>query len=275
MGEMTGTEDCATKILIRGAGEMATGVAHRLARCGYRVVMTEIEKPLAIRRGVAFAEAVHEGRIAVEGIEARRADSIAEAESILKQSAVPVMIDPELKVMAPWIDARRSIIIDARMFKIARRDCYPPHRALIGLGPGFTAPENARYVIETNRGHHLGRVIENGSAQCDTGTPAEVGGASHERVLYAPASGIFWSAKKIGDRVTAGDIIGRVEDSPVRTAIPGVLRGILHDTTPVTKQVKVADVDPRGQRDACFLISDKARAIAGGALEAVIRIQRE
>ena len=275
MEEMNTPASPSLRILIRGAGEMATGVAHRLARCGYPVIMTEIEKPLAIRRGVAFAEAIYAGTFMVEGLESRRTNTIEAVASAWKQKVIAVVVDPDLKLLAPLIDPRSTLIIDARMFKKTPKDSYPPHRALIGLGPGFLAPENARFVVETNRGHHLGRVIETGSAQPDTGTPGELGGASQQRVVYAPQDGIFWETKSIGDPVGVGDMIGRVNESPVRVSLAGVLRGILHESTPVRKQVKVADVDPRGDRECCFLISDKARAIAGGVLEAVLRIQGE
>ncbi len=262
-------------ILIRGAGEMATGVAHRLGRCGFRVLMAEIEKPLAIRRGVAFAEAIYEGAHTVEDIEGRCIQHVSEAGEEWEQGRIPVIVDPELQESASLMDASQSILIDARMLKTRVAGDDPPCRGIIALGPGFRAPEDARFVIETNRGHHLGRVIEQGSAEANTGIPAEIQGASSARVLYAPQDGVFHAFKTIGDIVRAGDKIGSVNGLPVMLSLSGVLRGILHDGLTVSMRTKIGDIDPRGDAGSCFLISDKARAIAGGVLEAVLRIQNE
>lgn len=260
-------------ILIRGAGEMASGVAHKLVRCGFKVVLTEMERPLAIRRGVAFAEAIFSDIQTIEGVEARRVVSREEATSTRNAIIVPIIIDPGLTHTLPLLRYPQSVVVDARMLKRPVSEDYPANAAVIGLGPGFTAPTNAQFVIETNRGHHLGRVIEEGSAESNTGIPAEIQGATRNRVVYSPACGEFHSVKMIGDPVQAGDIIGYVDTSAVTASLGGVLRGLLHEGIPVTPEIKIADIDPRGNREHCFLISDKARAIAGGVLEAVLRIQ--
>jgi xanthine dehydrogenase accessory factor len=259
-------------ILIRGAGEMASGVAHKLWRCALKSVLTEIETPLAIRRGVAFAEAVYSGSHCVEDLEAHRVSSLEEAKDQIGHNHLPVIVDPELKLTAALLGQTVVILVDARMLKHSEAREYPRGVHVVGLGPGFDAPSNTEYVIETNRGHHLGRVIEKGSAEGNTGVPAEVQGATNERVVYPPRPGVFLTAKKIGDSVRAGDIIGSVNEIPVEARLAGVLRGLLHEGTPVTERTKVADIDPRDDPESCFLISDKARAIAGGVLEAVLRI---
>jgi xanthine dehydrogenase accessory factor len=260
----------APVIVVRGAGEMASGVAQRLFRVGFKLVLTEIAAPLAIRRGVAFAEAVYSGSQKVEGIEARCVESIEAALQELKSNRVPILVDSHLTVCAPLLAQERAIVVDARMLKTRASHEYPSNVVIIGLGPGFAAPDNARFVIETNRGHNLGRVFNEGSAEENTQTPAEVLGASRGRVVYASTCGIFCADKNIGDPVNAGDIIGRVDDFRVTVGLSGVLRGILHDGVRLTSRIKVADIDPRADRATCFLISDKARAIAGGVLEAVL-----
>ncbi|MBZ5534391.1 MAG: EF2563 family selenium-dependent molybdenum hydroxylase system protein [Acidobacteriia bacterium] len=259
-------------ILIRGAGEMASGVAHKLWRCGIKTVLTEIGTPLAIRRGVAFAEVIYTGSHRVEDLDGHRVTSLEEAKDQIGHNHLPVIVDPELKLTAVLLQQSVAILVDARMLKAPVAREYPRGVHVIGLGPGFDAPSNADYVIETNRGHHLGRVIEKGSAEGNTGVPTEVQGASNDRVVYPLHQGVFLTSKKIGDSVKAGDIIGSVKGIPVKATLTGVLRGLVHEGTPVTDRTKVADIDPRGNPENCFLISDKARAIAGGVLEAVLRI---
>lgn len=261
-------------ILIRGAGEMATGVAHKLWRCGFKLVLTEIEHPLAIRRGVAFAEAIYQGVQAVEELEAHRINALEDAEREIARDHVPVLVDPDLSLTTPLFRQQRLIVVDARMLKVPLSNHYPPQVAVVALGPGFKAPDDAQFVIETNRGQHLGRIIEKGSAQPNTGIPAEVQGASIERVIYSPAEGTFHARKKIGEAVHAGDIIGFVDEYPVIASLKGILRGVLHEGITVSTRIKLADIDPRGEPANCFTISDKARAIGGGVLEAVLRIQQ-
>ena len=255
------------KVLIRGAGEMASGVAHRLHRCHFRVIMTEIPEPLCIRRRVSFSEVVFEGEQEVEGVRAVLISDPREAEEVWRQDAIPVIIDPEARsreVIMP------DVVVDAILAKRnigTRRDFAP---LVIGLGPGFKAGEDVDVVIETNRGHNLGRVIYRGEAEPDTGVPGVIAGVSAERVLRAPADGIFRPVKEIGDLVKAGEVVAWVGESPMKTAIDGVIRGLLREGTRVKKGLKSGDVDPRGQRENCYTISDKARTISGGVLEAIL-----
>jgi len=261
-------------VLIRGAGEMATAVAHRLVQCGFRVLLTEIEQPLAIRRSVAYAESIFTGTHTVESIPGIRVETVAAAHEIMSAGRIPVLLDPQLHVARVLVNDPSTIIVDARMLKVPPDDSYPEGVVAIGLGPGFVAPHNARFVIETNRGHDLGRVIETGSTEANTGVPAEVQGVSTPRVMYGRSRGTFHTARKIGETVQEGDIIGHVDLEPVKATLSGVLRGLLHDGISVSIQTKVADIDPRGRVDYCYQISDKARAIAGGVLEAVLRIMK-
>jgi len=221
---------------------------------------------------VAFAEAVFSGSHSVEGVVARHISTLEEALNQIKRDHVPVIVDPQLELTAPALHQSATLVVDARMLKVPVPRVYPQGVSVIGLGPGFTAPENADFVIETSRGHHLGRVIEWGVVERNTGVPADIQGASTERVAYAPQCGVFSSGKKIGESVRVGDIIGYVDNVPVVARLSGVLRGVLHDGTPTRDHSKLADIDPRNDPTFCFLISDKARAIAGGVLEAVLRI---
>lgn len=255
------------KILIRGAGEIASGVAYRLFQSHFSILMTEIPMPLSIRRAVCFSEAVFEGEAEVEGVVAVRVEAVEEIEGVWRQERITVLVDPDLTVRH---EIPFDVVIDATLAKrnIGTFRGFAP--LVIGLGPGFTAGEDVDCVIETNRGHHLGRVIDEGPAEPDTGTPGSTLGYTVERVLRAPAEGVFRGVKAIGDRIAAGETVGWVGDIPMTSRIEGVLRGILRDGVPVTRGMKSGDVDPRGQRINCFTISDKARAVAGGVLEAVL-----
>jgi len=265
------------RVLIRGAGDLATGVAHRLYRAGFEVYMTELPEPLAVRRTVAFAECVFRGRWCVEEVWAARVDTAEEALRLVgaEPGVIPVIVDPEGRsrlVLEP------AVLVDARMAKRNLGTTREDARVVVGLGPGFTAGEDVHAVVETARGHHLGRVIYRGRAQEDTGVPGEVAGFTHERVLRAPAAGILRTLVDLGDRVQVGQPVGRVvaagaiaeeEGVPVRAAIAGVVRGLLRDGAPVRAGQKIGDVDPRMDPSAIWYISDKARAVAGGVLEAV------
>jgi len=255
-------------ILVKGGGEMGTGVAHRLARCGFRVGITEVAEPMAVRREVAFCEAVFEGQKEVEGLVARRVASKAEILRTWEEGKIPVIIDPEGSIRE---QLNPDVIIDAIMAKKNTGTRLDDAPLVIGLGPGFRAGEDVHFVIESNRGHRMGRVIEEGEAEPDTGIPGEISGYTGERVLRAPTTGRFKGKKRIGEWVEKGEIVAEVDGSPVRAEIKGVLRGILRDGLLVQKQMKVGDVDPRGVRENCFTISEKARAIGGGVLEAILR----
>lgn len=259
-------------IIVRGGGDLATGTIHRLWSAGLRVLVLETTHPAAIRRQVALCEAVYEGQTTVEGLRAVRIDTLEQADAIWAQNAVPILVDPAGDCIS-W--ARPDIVVDAILAKKnlgTRRDMAP---LTIALGPGFTAGQDVDVVVETKRGHRLGRIIREGSAIPNTGIPGVIGGYGAERVIHAQAAGTFVDVRKIGDIVEAGETIAEIvtadgEHLPVTTRITGILRGLLRSGYPVTPGFKVADVDPRKEElSNCFLISDKARCIAGSVLELV------
>jgi len=256
------------RVLVKGAGEQASATAHRLFRCGYRVAMTDLERPTAIRRTVAFCSAIYEGEIEIEGVRGalhRREDVGALPDPAWDH--VPVCVDPGARLVALW---RPDVIVDARILKTNldnRREDAP---LVIGLGPGLEAGRDLHYVVETMRGHDLGRIIASGFSSRDTGAPGEIGGYTHERVVRAPADGVFTSSRRIGEQVAAGDVLGSVAGGEIRSRIAGVLRGLLWPGLSVTEGFKVADVDPRGDASMCTTLSDKARIISGSVLEIVV-----
>ena len=254
-------------VLVRGAGEMATGVAHRLWNAHFCVCMTEIPNPLAIRREVSFSEAVHDGEKTVEGITAKRLIDVEAIEPTWERGKIPVLVDPEAAVKSTL---RPHVVVDAILAKKNLGTAKTDARLVIGLGPGFSAGEDVHLVIETNRGHNLGRLIWDGAAEPDTGVPGDIRGHSGERVLRAPETGLFKALKRIGDPVDVDESVAVVQGEPMCSRISGVLRGILRDGSEVHKGLKSGDVDPRGNRDACFTISDKARAIGGSVLEGIM-----
>ncbi len=253
-------------VLIRGAGDLASGIAARLHRCGFPVVMTELAQPLMVRRAVSFGEAIYAGETQVEGICARRAADMGAVRAALAQSIIPVLMDPD----ATCRDALRPIVlVDAVMAKVNTGTTLADAPLVVALGPGFTAAIDCHAVVETNRGHWLGRVIWQGTAQADTGVPAETAGRQADRVLRAPVTGVLESHADIGDLLVEGQIVAAVGGQPVRAPFAGVLRGLVHAGASVAAGLKVGDVDPRGQREHCFTISDKSLAVAGGVLEAI------
>ncbi len=254
-------------ILIKGAGDLATGIAYRLHRAGMEIVMTELAQPTVIRRAVALAEAVYEGEVVVEGLRARRVGDTDSAKQALADGIIPVLVDPEGTV-ARELDP--EVVVDARMAKRNLGTKIDEAPVVIGVGPGFGAGRDVHAVVETLRGHYLGRVLLEGEAAPPTGTPGEVGGESERRIVRAPVSGVFSSLKQIGDQVVEGEAVAQVEGRAVTARVPGVLRGILHDGLTVHPGMKVGDVDPRGVREYCFTISDKALAVGGGVLEAIL-----
>lgn len=258
-------------VWIKGAGDLGTGTAHRLHRAGFQVIMTELAQPTVIRRAVSFASAVYEQRLELENVEAGMADSAAEANRLLAKGVVPVLVDPLgicVKSLHP------SVLVDARLTKRNLDTHLEDAGIVIGLGPGFTAAKDVHAVVETNRGHHLGRVILEGSAQQNTGVPGLIDGYGLERVLWAPCAGRFSVRAQIGQRIEAGETVAHVGRQPVDSSIAGVLRGILYDGLDVVEGQKVGDVDPRGLTEHCFTISDKARAVGGAVLEAILYLQR-
>lgn len=258
-------------ILVRGGGDLATGTIHRLWSAGLRVLVLEAEHPAAIRRQVSLCEAVYEGEATVEGLRAVRIEALAQAEEVWNQNAVPVLVDPKGESIA---QARPDVLVDAILAKKnlgTTKDMAP---LTIGLGPGFCAGADVDVVIETKRGHNLGRIIRQGSAYPNTGIPGIIGGYGAERVIHAPAAGRMKNRSKIGDIVEAGQVLAVIEgedgSTEVSATIDGLLRGLIRDDYPVTKGFKIADIDPRKEELAnCFTISDKARCIAGSVLEVI------
>jgi xanthine dehydrogenase accessory factor len=250
--------------LIKGAGDLATGVALRLHRSGFAVVMSEIAHPTAVRRTVAFAEAVTDGSMKVEGVEGVRVEDAPAAIRVLEAGKIPVVVDPHASIR---VELAPVLLVDAIVAKRNLGTRITDAPAVVALGPGFEAGIDAHAVIETKRGHTLGRVIMSGEALPDTGIPGEVGGSGEERVLRAPSAGVFRGERAIGVVVARDEIVGYVGDVPVRSRLDGVLRGLLRSGLPVNAGFKVGDVDPRSARQDCFLVSDKALAIGGGVLE--------
>ncbi len=256
-------------IAVKGAGEMATGIACRLYNANFRrIFMMEIETPLAVRRRVSFCEAVHDGTASVEGISAVKTEGPSGIQTAWSQNTVPVLADPSWKTIK---QLNPHVVIDAVIAKRNLGTTITEAPLVIGLGPGFTAGENVHMAIETNRGHDLGRVILDGSPEPNTGIPGTIAGFAGERVLRAPCAGVFTSHLNIGTLVQKGDIIGHVEEKPVITIIDGIIRGLIRPQTRVTTGLKIGDVDPRGKIEYCNTISEKARALGGSVLEAILR----
>jgi xanthine dehydrogenase accessory factor len=256
------------KVLIRGAGEHASATAHRLFRCGIRVVMTEVQHPTAVRRTVSFCSAVFDGPCEVEGVPGRLWNRGEWAE--LERSDldhVPVFVDPDGLLVERF---KPDAIVDARILK--RNDGNSTGQAplVVGLGPGLLAGRDVHVVIETRRGHDLGRIIRSGFSAPDTGIPGPIAGFTTERVLRAPCAGVLENNMEIGRLVNAGDVVCTVAGRPVVSGISGVLRGVVHGGVEVSANLKIGDVDPRGDPAFCFTISDKARTISGSVLEVIL-----
>ena len=254
-------------ILIRGAGDLASGIALRLRRAGFRVVMTETARPTTIRRTVAFSQAVFDGETVVEGVRARLAASPEEALALLGQGLLPVLVDPDCRCREAL---QPDVLVDAILAKRNTGTRITDAPVVIGVGPGFTAGLDCHAAVETMRGHSLGRALYEGSPLPNTNIPGLIGGFAGERVLRAPADGIFRPALPIGIRVRAGEVAGWVGDAPMVCTLDGVLRGLLADGIPVHKGMKAGDVDPRNEPAYCQTASDKALAIGGGVLEAIL-----
>jgi xanthine dehydrogenase accessory factor len=281
--------------LIRGGGDLGTGVALRLHRAGWRVLITELSRPLVIRRAVAFASAIYDGSIEIEGTLGRSA-GLNQLAASWASGEIPVIVDPDRTRTAHFSPIA---VIDAIMAKSNTGTQIGDAPIVVALGPGFTAGVDCHAVIETQRGHNLGRVYYQGAAQPNTGIPGNLGGQDAQRAVRAPVDGVFYAHCKIGDRLEAGDVVGRVisvdasladaaawplaaidRDAPqppgivVKTKIDGILRGVLHDGLKIAANTKIADVDPRGEAEYCFTVSDKSWAVGGGVLEAVSYLMR-
>lgn len=272
-------------IIVRGGGDLATGTIAKLYRCGFSVLILEIEHPSAIRRNVAFSEAVYQGKQTVEDITCVLAKNLKEAEEMLEKGMLVLLVDPEGNCISKL---QPLAVVDG----ILAKKNLGTHRQMapitIGLGPGFEAGKDVDAVIETMRGHHLGRVLYQGSAIANTGVPGVIGGYAKERVIHSPGTGIIKNVKKITDVVEQGEVIAWIEPQrkqmddpveeriPVKATIPGLLRGLIREDYPVTKGFKIADIDPRIQEyENCFTISDKARCIAGGVVEALFYLKQQ
>ena len=258
------------RVLIRGAGDIATGIALRLYRARIQVIMTDLPKPTAIRRTVCFSQAIVHGETEVEGVRAVYAADVPTAEEIAARGDIPVLADPDCACRAAL---RPDALVDAILAKRNLGTRITDAPVVVGVGPGFTAGEDCRAVIETMRGHTLGRVIWSGSAVPNTGVPGNIGGYTIERVMHSPCAGEFRALRQIGDTVEAGETVAVVGGEPLCAKITGTLRGILPEGFYVPRKgFKSADVDPRCRLFHCFTASDKALAVGGGVLEAVLML---
>jgi len=264
-------------IIVRGGGDLATGTIYKLRKSGFPVLILEAANPSAIRRNVAFCEAVYQGTQTVEDMTCHLANSLEQAEAFLKEGKLTVLVDPMGDAIAKL---KPLAVVDAILAKKnlgTNREMAP---ITVALGPGFTAGVDVDAVVETKRGHNLGRVLWSGSAAANTGIPGAIAGYSKERVIHSPAKGILRNVKHITDTVAKGETIALVETEngpvPVEATLDGILRGLIRDRYPVNVGFKIADIDPRAEElDNCFTISDKARCIAGGVLEAILQRKGE
>lgn len=254
-------------VIVKSGGDLATAVAYKLFKVGFPVIITEIEKPMMVRRTVSFGNCVYEKEWTVEGVTAVLADGPKDVKQILKNGKIPVIIDSQCnisKVIKP------TIIVDGIL---AKKNCgtkLTDATVVIGLGPGFNAEEDVDAVIETQRGHELGKVILKGKPKPNTGKPGDIMGYTSERVLRSPCSGSVKNYVDIGSYVKNGDVICSVDGSLVKAKINGIVRGLIHEELVVNKNEKIGDIDPRGEKKYCEIISDKGRNIAGGVLEAIL-----
>lgn len=259
-------------IIVRGGGDIATGTIYKLHQSRFPVLVLEIANPSCIRRTISFCEAVFDKEVEVEGVIAKRAASLREAFAIYEQGQIPVMIDENgstIETLHP------PVVVDAILAKKNLGTKITDAPVVIGVGPGFCAGKDVDAVIETQRGHNLGRVIYEGEAAPNTGIPGMIGGYAKERVIHAPATGKLHILRQIGEIVEPGDILADIEGTPVETVIGGVIRGMIREGYPVKKGLKIADVDPRvKEQENCYHISDKARCVAGGVLEAILHLSK-
>ncbi|MBR0426403.1 MAG: EF2563 family selenium-dependent molybdenum hydroxylase system protein [Clostridia bacterium] len=257
-------------VVIKGAGDLASGIAVRLAHCGFQIVMTDLDKPTSIRRTVCFSEAIRNGSYRVEDVTGTLAASLREIPAILARKEVAVLVDPEANCVSELLP---DAVVDAILAKRNLGTRIDDAPIVIGVGPGFTAGADCHAVVETQRGHNLGRVITTGSAAPNSGIPGNISGFTTERILRAPCDGIFTEVHHIGDTVEKGEIVATVEGQPIQAQIRGTIRGLLPTGTIVCSGMKSGDVDPRCCMDNCYTVSDKARAVGGGVLEAILMLR--
>lgn len=257
----------SVNVLIRGGGDLGSGIALRLRRSGFNVLISELEKPLVVRRSVSFAQAICDGETCVESVTAKYVRSLPAICESIEKGITPVFVDDQIEVFGHMpID----VIVDARMLKRMTNDTLIDKAFVIGIGPGFLVGVNCHAVVESNRGPNLGRVYWVGSAMDDTGVPEIVDGYRSERVLRSPSSGVFKADFEIGDICKAGQIVGRVDNTEIRAPFSGVVRGLIADGTDVCPNMKIGDIDPRKDPDIVKYVSDKALAIGGGVMEAIL-----
>jgi len=255
-------------VLIKGGGEVASGIAHRLHRSHFKVCLTEVVNPLAVSRGTTFSEAVFDGTKVIEGVRAELVSSSPEEiYKVWRQGNIPIVIDPEVSVKEK---IQLDVLVDATMAKRNTGTKITDAPLVIGMGSGFYAGKDVHMVVETNHSNNLGGVILDGGAEEDTGTPVAIGGLTRERVIWAPRSGIFTTDKQIGDSVVVHQIVGQIGDLPLEAPISGILRGLMRDGVRVPKGIKLIEIDPISDKAICYVIRDKMRAIAGGVLEAIL-----
>lgn len=254
-------------VILRGGGDIATGIAHRLHRSGFKILILDINEPTMVRRTVSFASAIFHGDYTIDGVKVIKANNLNEINAIWDDKNIPIIVDENLEILN---EIKPDIMVDAILAKKnlgTKKDMAP---ITIGVGPGFSAGDDVDLVVETCRGHDLGRVIFEGSAIPNTGIPGIIAGYGKERVLRAPSDGKIKNISKIGDVVKKGNIVSYVDEEPVKATLDGVLRGLIMDGLDVEEGLKIGDVDPRAVVEHCFSISDKARAVGGGVLEAIL-----
>lgn len=255
-------------VLIRGGGEVASGIAHRLHRSHFRVCLTEVANPVAVSRGTTFSEAVFDGIKTIQGVTAELVSASSEGiYKVWQQGNIPIVIDVEASIRDK---IKPDVLVDATMTKRNTRTMITDAPLVIGVGPGFYAGRDAHVVVESNHSSSLGRVILKGEAERDTGTPVAIGGLTKERVMWAPRAGIFTSNKEIGDSVVAGEVIGHVGNLPLEAPISGMLRGLIRSGVRISKGSKLIEIDPVNDRAICNFITDKMRVIGEGVLEAIM-----
>ena len=254
-------------VLIKGAGDLATGIAYRLKKSGFDIVMTEIHKPTTVRRTVAFSQAVFDNEIVIEGIKGVKVNNINEIYEEIREGNIPIIIDEKAEIIK---ELRPDVVVDSIIAKKNLGTSIEDAPIVIGVGPGFEAKVDCHLVVETKRGHYLGKVIEEGSAIPNTGVPGNIGGYTKERIIRASSNGKIKPVVAIGDFIKKGDIVAYIDGIEVLAEIDGIVRGMLQEGIEVFKGMKSGEIDPRCEKDHCFTISDKARSIGGGVLEAIM-----
>lgn len=255
-------------VLIKGGGEVASGIAHRLHRSHFRILLTEVARPLAVSRGTSYCEAVFDGTKTIEGVTARLVSS--SPEEIFRawnRGEIAIIVDPETSIREK---IPPDVFVDATMMKRKTGIKITDAPLVIGVGPGFYAGRDVHYVIETNNSNNLGMVISSGEPEEDTGTPVSIGGMTKERVLWAQEAGTFYTDREIGEAVSAGEVVGRIGEQPLEAPVDGILRGLIRHGVKVPERAKLIEIDPVNNRDVCFFIRDRMRAIGGAVLEAIM-----